>query len=328
MTNPTYLRPQDIKSVAVIGAGSVGASWATLFLAHGIEVIAHDPAPNVVARVRAFIENAWPSLLSLGVASTGSAPLEKLRFASSAAEAAAQADLVQENVPEKPGLKAQVLSEIDAAASPNKVILSSTGGIPPTALQASCRHPERFVVVHPYNPSHLMPLVEVVAGKHTAPEVVQWAMEFSRHVGKQPIRLNTEAPGHMTNRLQAALLREAVYCLVEGIASARDIDAAVRYGLGPRWTLMGSLLTLHLAGGPGGMAGILDHAGRAIEEWWTPLGQPELTPEVKAKLVAAADEVAHGQSIGEWIRWRDENLVSVLKIQQQSEQAVPRGAMD
>jgi len=328
MTNPTYLRPQDIRSVAVIGAGSVGASWATLFLAHGIEVIAHDPAPNVVARVRAFIENAWPSLRSLGIASTESAPLDKLRFASSATEAAAQADLVQENVLEKLELKAQVLSEVDAAASPNKIIISSTGGIPPTALQASCRHPERFVVVHPFNPSHLMPLVEVVAGKRTAPEVVQWAMEFSRRVGKQPIQLNAEAPGHMTNRLQAALLREAVYCLVEGIASARDIDAALRYGLAPRWTLMGSLLTLHLAGGPGGMAGILDHAGAAMEEWWTPLGQPKLTPEVKAKVVAAADEVAHGWPISEWVRWRDENLVRVLKTQQQSERSAPRGTVD
>lgn len=328
MTNATYLRPQDIRSVAVIGAGSVGASWATLFLAHDIEVIAHDPALNVVARVRAFVENAWPSLRSLGIASTESAPLEKLRFATSATEAAAQADLVQENVLEKLELKAQVLSEVDAAASPDKIIISSTGGIPPTALQASCRHPERFVVVHPFNPSHLMPLVEVVAGKRTAPEVVEWAMEFSRRIGKQPIRLNAEAPGHMTNRLQAALLREAVYCLVEGIASARDIDAALRYGLAPRWTLMGSLLTLHLAGGPGGMAGILDHAGAAMEEWWTPLGQPKLTPEVKAKVVAAADEVAHGWPISEWVRWRDENLVRVLKTQQQGERSAPRAAVD
>ena len=130
----------------------------------------------------------------------------------------------------------------------------------------------------------------------------------------------------MTNRLQAAVWREAVYCLVEGIASATDIDAALRYGLGPRWTLMGSLLTLHLAGGPGGMAGILDHTGHAIEQWWTPLGEPKLTAEVKAKLVDCADEVAHGRPIGEWVRWRDENLVNVLRTQRQAERSAPGGA--
>lgn len=315
MPAKTYLRPQEIRSVAVIGTGSVGASWAALFLAHDMAVIAHDPAPEAERRARAFITEAWPALVELNVARTHTPPLDRLCFVATPAQAAHTADLVQENIPERPELKARVLAELDAAATPDKIILSSTGGIPPTQLQAACTHPERLIVVHPFNPSHLIPLVEVVGGKKTAPEVVEWALEFSRYLGKQPIRLNVEASGHMTNRLQFALVREAVHCLLEGIASAADIDAAVRYGLGPRWTLMGSLLTLHLAGGPGGMKGILDHAGTAIEEWWTPTSRLGLTPEVKARLVAASEEISHGQAIAEWVAWRDRCLVDVMKLQ-------------
>src|SRR5450631_2220365 len=173
-----------------------------------------------------------PALVDLGIASAEQPPLHMLRFVSTVAQATRAADLVQENVPEKPDLKAQVLAEIDAAATPDKIILSSTGGMPPSQLQESCAHPERFVVVHPFNPSHLIPLVEVVGGKKTSPDVVRWAMGFARYIGKQPIQLNAEAIGHMTNRLQFALVREAVHCLLEGLASAKDIDAAVRYGLG------------------------------------------------------------------------------------------------
>lgn len=324
MRTEAYLRPVEIRTVAVIGTGSVGAGWAALFLAHGMAVVACDPGPDAEQRTRDFIAAAWPALVALGVAHASSPPLHKLSFVSTAAQAARAADLVQENTPERPELKARVLAEIDAAATPDKIILSSTGGIPPSQLQASCQHPERFVVAHPFNPSHLIPLVEIVGGKQTSPEVLEWAVAFARYVGKQPIRLNVEANGHMTNRLQFALMREAVHCLLEGVASAKDIDAAVRYGLGPRWTLMGSLLTLHLAGGPGGMKGILDHAGHAIEEWWTPMSQPRLTPEVKQRLAIAAEEACAGQAIADWVAWRDEQLVDVLKLQAASEQRQPK----
>jgi len=322
----TYTSPGDIRSVAVIGTGSVGASWAALFLAHGLDVVAHDPGPDAEPRARRFIADAWPALVALGQAGTPQPPLARLRFVATAAEAARAADAVQENIPEKPELKARVLAEIDAAASPEKIILSSTGGITPSAMQASCANPERLVVLHPFNPSHLIPLVEVVGGKHTKPEVIEWAMAFARRLGKQPIRLNAEAKGHMTNRLQFALVREAVACLIEGIASAQDIDAAVRYGLGPRWTLMGSLLTLHLAGGNGGMQGILAHAGKAIEEWWTPMTQPQLTPQVQERLAMAAAEVSSGQPVEDWVHWRDEALVGLLDLQRNVERLAPHGS--
>jgi len=318
MTASTYLPASDISRIAVIGMGSVGAGWSSLFLARGLSVQACDPAPGSQERARAFIDSAWPALMELGLTDRPTPAHELLTFHASVTEAVAGADLVQENVYEKPSLKATVLREIGQAA-PSQIIMSSTGGIPPSELQAYCPRPERLVVVHPFNPPHLMPLVEVVGGQHTAPEVVDWAMDFSRWMGKVPIRLNAEAIGHMTNRLQFALVREAVACLVDGMASAQDIDAAVRYGLGPRWTLMGSLLTLHLAGGPGGMAGILDHAGAAIEQWWTPRNQPNLSdPQVRDRLIQAAEQVSAGAATQAWTTWRDEQLVSVLKLQQQS----------
>lgn len=316
MSNAKYLAPNAIRSVAVIGTGAVGANWSALFLAKGMDVYAYDPAPTAEQRAKTLIAAAWPALVQLDLTRTAQPPFEKLRFMASAGDAAAQADLVQENTPEKPELKARVLAEVDAAAGPGKIIMSSTGGIPPTTLQVHCTAPERLVVVHPFNPSHLVPLVEIVGGEKTSVEAIDWAMDFARYMGKEPIRLHAEANGHMTNRLQFALVREAVACLLDGIASAKDIDAAVRFGLGPRWTLMGSLLTLHLAGGAGGMRGILDHAGKAIEEWWTPRGQPSLTSDVKDRLVAAGAEVSAGRPVGDWEGWRDRGLVQVIKLQQ------------
>lgn len=313
----------SLKRVGVIGMGSVGLGWSSLFLARGVAVHAYDPAGGAQERAHRFIEAAWPALKDLGVASRDSPPFELLAFESSAAVAAARGDLVQENVFEKPALKATVLAEIGAAA-PGRIIMSSTGGIPPSDLQRDCPQPERFVVVHPFNPPHLIPLVEVVGGQQTDPAVIDWAIDFCRWMGKIPIRINAEAIGHMTNRLQFALVREAVACLREGMASAQDIDAAVRFGLAPRWMLMGSLMTLHLAGGPGGMAGILDHAGAAIEQWWTPRLVPKLSdPEVRERLVAAGKDIAGESDIQSWIRWRDQQLVHVLKLQQGSRTGEP-----
>lgn len=320
MPNDVYIPPEQVSSIGVVGAGSVGASWITLFLAHGLNVNAYDPAPNAEELAREFVEEAWPSLMELLGLPVLAIPFENLRFFDSPEQVAIRSNVIQENVPERAELKADILKIIDAHAAPEKIILSSTGGISPSTLQASCTHPERFVVVHPFNPAHLIPLVEVVGGQHTLPETVDWAMRFARVVGKHPIHLKREASGHLTNRLQFALLREAVHCLVEGIAGAKDIDDAVRFGLGPRWTLMGSLLTLHLAGGQGGMKGILNHAGEAIDGWWSALGRPHMTSEVKAKLIEASIAVANGHSVSEWVEWRDKNLTQVLRLLQSESQ--------
>jgi 3-hydroxyacyl-CoA dehydrogenase len=310
--------PDQVTVIGIVGTGAVGASWATLFLARGLTVVAYDPAPDAEVKARAFISEAWQALMvSLGTPAKP-VPGERLQFLPTVDAVARAAQVIQENAPERPELKTELLAAIDAAATAEKPILSSTGGIPPSTLQKSCTHPERFVVVHPFNPAHLIPLVEVVGGVDTDPAVIEWAMGFAHHVGKHPIRLLREADGHMTNRLQFALMREAVHCLVEGIASASDIDDAVRYGLGPRWALMGGLLTMHLAGGAGGMKGILDHAGKAIEGWWDALGQPRLDEPTRVRLIEAATEVSAGRSIAEWVQWRDRNLADLVKLIQHS----------
>lgn len=316
--------PSQIQSIAVIGTGSVGASWASLFLAKGIKVQAYDKHPEAKQKAEAFVKAAWPALRELGVTNLAEPDFDLMSFSTTIKEAVKDVDVVQENVYEDIDLKRAVLKEIESGISAETLIISSTGGIPPTELQQGCKNPARFVVVHPFNPSHLIPLVEVVDGKETAPEVVVWAMDFVRYLQKEPVHVKLETSGHLTNRLQFALVKEAVACLVEGVASAADIDRAVRYGLAPRWMLMGSLLTLHLAGGKGGMKGILDHAGQAIESWWTPRFVPKVDEQLIEMLANASAEVSDKQDVQEWIKWRDEQLVHVLKLQASSKETQPK----
>lgn len=324
MSTANCIAPDQIRSIAVIGTGSVGASWASLFLAKGIKVQAYDKDSDGRKKTVEFIKAAWPSLNQLGITALAEPDLGLISFSSSIKAAVQGVDLVQENVYEDIGLKTTVLKEIESGISDETLIISSTGGIPPTDLQKACRKPERFVVVHPFNPSHLIPLVEVVGGEQTSAEVIEWAMKFSRYMHKEPVHVKIETSGHLTNRLQFALVKEAIACLIEGVASPSDIDRAVRYGLAPRWMLMGSLLTLHLAGGKGGMKGILDHAGQAIESWWTPRLVPKLDEKLIELLDAISSEVACKHEVQDWIKWRDEQLVSVLKLQTLSHKTEPQ----
>ncbi|MDO9278579.1 MAG: 3-hydroxyacyl-CoA dehydrogenase NAD-binding domain-containing protein [Polaromonas sp.] len=324
MSRANCIEPKKIQSIAVIGTGSVGASWATLFLAKGIRVYAYDKHPDSEQKTKAFVKSAWPALHELGVTALAEPDLTLLSFASTIKDAVYRADLVQENVYEDLEVKREVLKEIESGIADDTLIISSTGGIPPTELQKECRNPNRFVVVHPFNPSHLIPLVEVVGGMQTAPEVIDWAMEFARYMQKEPVHVKLESSGHLTNRLQFALVKEAVACLMEGVASASDIDRAVRYGLAPRWMLMGSLLTLHLAGGQGGMKGILNHAGQAIESWWTPRVVPKLDEKLIELLGQISSDVANQQDVQDWVKWRDEQLVNVLKLQALSQKTEPK----
>lgn len=306
-------RPEAVTRVALVGLGTVGTGWAAAYLARGFDVVASDPAADAKASAARFLAAAWPALRRLGLAANETPPQHKLRFVATAEAAVAGADLVHENVPERLALKRAVLAQIEAGARPDAVIASSTGGIPATELAAEMRSPQRFVVMHPFNPPHLVPLVEVVGGANTDPDVVAWAMTFLRRLGKHPIRIDKEAPAFLTNRLQFALLREAIHCLVEGIASPQSIEDAVRYGLAPRWTAIGGLTTLTLAGGEGGMARILEHVAGEIDGWWRSLGAPTMTAAVKDKLVAAAVDLTKGKSLAEWAAWRDERLVDILR---------------
>jgi 3-hydroxyacyl-CoA dehydrogenase len=299
-----------VRTIAIVGAGIIGASWTAYFLARGFVVRATDTRADGDTFVRDYIEKAWPTLARFGLAP--GAGKDRWTFHHTPAEAATGADFVQESVFERLDLKQQVLADIDAALPPDRVIASSTSGFMPSELQARCRHPQRVVVGHPFNPPHLVPLVEVVGGKQTDPAAVDWAVGFYDAIGKKAIRLNKEVTGHIANRLQLALWREALHCIDQGIASVADVDAAIACGPGLRWAFMGPSLTFHLAGGAGGMAYFLDHYKDGIEDDWQQLGQPKLTEGLQRKLIDGIVASAGAQSFAEQAAWRDRCLEQVL----------------
>ena len=294
-------------NIAVVGTGVIGASWAAHFLAHGHDVVATDPAPGAEERLRA------------DVAAVAGAPPERLTFTSDPAEAAAAADFVQENGPEREDVKHALYAVLDEAARPDVVLASSSSGMLPTVIaRGAARHPERVLVGHPFNPPHLIPLVEVVPGEKTGEDAVERALAFYAAVGKKPIRLRQEVPGHVANRLQAALWQEA-YSLVErGVASVADIDAAIANGPGLRWAVLGPFVNQHLSGGPGGLAHVLEHLGPPTEAWWRDLGRVTLTPELTAKLVSGVDDELAGVDQAELVARRDAVLTTLLAAKAQT----------
>lgn len=299
-----------IKRVAVIGAGTIGASWAAWFLSRGLEVVASDPSPGAPELIRRMVAGAWPGLQQLG-AVPGADP-DAWRFEADPAKAAEGADFVQESAPERLEIKQPLLAAIDAVLPPEVVIASSTSGLLASRLSEACRHPERVVIGHPFNPPHLIPLVEVVGGAKGSPEAVAAAMAFYRAIGKHPIEIRKEVPGHLANRLQAALWREAIHLVAEGVASVADVDAAISEGPGLRWALMGPHLTFHLAGGEGGMAHFLHHLLPAMESWWQDLGEPKVDAALSATLVEGVAAEAGGQSPRDLAAARDAALLRLL----------------
>ena len=299
---------EDVRRVAVVSTGVIGASWAAHFLAHGLDVVATDPAPGAEERLRADVAAVWPTLAPVD----GASP-ERLTFTADPAEAVADADFVQENGPEREDVKHALFAVLDAAARPDVVLASSSSGLLPSAIaRGAAAHPERVLVGHPFNPPHLIPLVEVVPGERTSEEAVARAVAFYTAVGKRPIRLRQEVPGHIANRLQAALWQEA-YSLVErGVATVADIDTAISQGPGLRWAVLGPFANQHLSGGPGGIAHILEHLGPPTEKWWRDLRPVTLTPELTATLVAGVDEELAGVDPAELVARRDAVLNAVL----------------
>ena len=314
--------PDQVRRVAVIGAGTIGASWAAYFLSRGLEVSVSDPGPGREAFVRRTIAQAWPTLERLGLAA-GADP-EQWRFSADAREAARGADFVQESAPERLDVKTELYAALEEVLAEDVVIASSTSGLLMTELQKGRRRPGRFVVGHPFNPPHLIPLVEVIGGRETAEETIAWCLDFYRAVGKHPIRLSREVPGHLANRLQAALWREAVHAVATGLASVEDVDAAIAYGPGLRWALMGPHLIFHLAGGEGGMEHFLAHLGPPLESWWNTLGAPSLTPEVRQALLTGVAAEAAGRSIADLSHERDALLVALLETLERERSALTK----
>jgi 3-hydroxyacyl-CoA dehydrogenase len=301
------------KRVSVIGAGTIGASWAAYFLARGFEVAAYDPSPNGEDFARRFIDNAWPTLETLNAVQPG-ADRKRLSFFKDPASAAKGAGFVQESGPEREDVKVELFAAIDGAAPPDAVIASSSSGLLISRITAKCRHPGRCVIGHPFNPPHLIPLVEVVGGEKTSPEAVTKAMNFYRDIGKHPIHIKKEVRGHAANRLQAALWREAIHLVTQGVVSVADADAAIAYGPGLRWALMGPHLTFHMAGGDGGMKHFMDHIGPAIQSWMDDLGAPVLDAKTQKAIVDGVAEEAAGRSMDELRHWRDRKLIEILRV--------------
>jgi carnitine 3-dehydrogenase len=304
--------PDAVRTVAVIGTGVIGGGWAAHFLRMGYDVVAWDPGPDAETRLSGLLDTAWPSLERLGLSE--SASRTRLRFADSLEDALTGAEFVQESSPEVLPAKVALLAAIDRAAPPGVVVASSTSGFGMSAMAAACATPERFVVGHPFNPPYLIPLVEVVGGVDTDSETVAWAEKFYKSAGKVCLTMHQEVSGFVGNRLQEALWREALHMIDSGQATVQQIDDSIVYGPGLRWALMGPILTFHLAGGPGGMAHMLDHFAPALLEPWTRLDAPSLTPELRDLVVAGAVEAAAGQTVSQLEQRRDAFLVDLLLL--------------
>ena len=315
MSSPATSNPPAIRRVAIVGAGTIGASWAALFLARGLEVVVSDPAADAEALTRARVQAAWPVLAELGHVLPG-ASAEALRFEPDLEAALAGADFVQENAPEREDFKTTLFARMDAVLPPQVIVASSSSGLIMSRLQSQCRHASRFVIGHPFNPPHLIPLVEVVGGEQTSADTIDRCIAFYRDLGKYPIRLNKEVPGHIANRLQAALWREAIHLAAENVASVADIDAAVSQGPGLRWALFGPHMTFNLGGGAGGLANFMDHLLGPVQTWWDDLGAPEVTPDLQQRLIAGVNAEAGERSIADLVQTRDAQLTALLKVLQ------------
>ncbi|MFI9779229.1 3-hydroxyacyl-CoA dehydrogenase NAD-binding domain-containing protein [Streptomyces sp. NPDC051956] len=303
---------KPVHRVAIVGTGTIGASWATHYLARGFDVTATDPAPAAEEALRSYVDAAWDAAATLG-AEPGASP-DRLRFTADMRQAVADADFVQENAPERPELKVKLFTDIDDATPPDSIIASSSSGITMSVIQAECRHPERTLIGHPFNPPHIMPLVEVVGGTKTSPETIREAMSFYAAIGKKPIHLKKELPGHVANRIQAALYREVVHLIEQGVLDVADSDDAVSWGPGLRWGVMGPNLLWHLGGGEGGIRHFMDTLMPRMTGMWQELGTPELTPELKEKIVNGVLEEADGHSVDELATQRDAMLLSLLAV--------------
>src|SRR5215813_27950 len=302
-----------IRRIAIIGTGVIGASWTALFLAKGLQVVATDVAPNAEAALRKFVETAWPALKRLGLAPGASQ--SHLEFAAAIAQAVSGGGLVQENGPERIDFKQKLYEQLDELLPPDVIIASSSSGLKMSDIQPGAKsHPERCVIAHPFNPPHLIPLVEIVGGTKTSEETIVRALEFYKSIGQRPVRLNKEMPGHVANRLQGALAREVYYLVSEGVVSAADVDTALSWGPGLRWGIMGNMMLNHLGGGPGGIEHFFQQFTGPMTAWWKTLGSPVLTPEVQKKLIESVHAEVGSRSIAELEAERDEILLGLIEL--------------
>jgi carnitine 3-dehydrogenase len=303
--------PDQIERIAVLGAGTIGASWTAWFLARGKRVAVYDPRPEAEDYVRRYIADVWPTLERLGLVAR--ADPQAWTFHTDPAAAVRDAQFVQENAPERLNIKRDLYAAIEPALPADAIFASSSSGIIMSELQHGFRAASRMAIGHPFNPPHLIPLVEVVGGRETVPETIAWCLAFYAAVGKRPIHIRKEAPGHLANRLQAALYREAVSAVASGLASVEDVDTAITAGPGLRWAIMGPHMTFHLGGGDGGMTHMLAQFAPVFEGWWASMGTPELTEALRQQIIDGVQAEAAGRSVQELGAERDALLVAIMR---------------
>jgi 3-hydroxyacyl-CoA dehydrogenase len=320
---------KQIQNIAIVGTGVIGASWAALYLARGFNVTATDPGPNAEENLRLYIDAAWKDLTTIGLSPNASR--DHLQFTTDMKKALCDADFVQENGPERPEFKIKLFADMDDATPQDSIIASSSSGLTMSMMQSACKHPERCVIGHPFNPPHVIPLIEIVAGAKTSPQTVEQAISFYASIGKKPIHVHKEVVGHVANRLQAALYREIVYLIEQGVLDVTDADAAVCWGPGLRWGVMGPSLLFHLGGGQGGIQHFMEHLSGPLATWWKDLGKiTEFSPEAKQTIIAGVQNEAGGRSIEELERERDAMLLELLatrtKGEKEAQAAMSSGA--
>ncbi len=306
----SYNKP--IRQIAIVGTGVIGASWAAQYLARGFDVVATDPAPNAEANLRKYVDEAWEQLKDIGL--SPGASRDRLSFTANMKEALSKADLVQENGPERPDFKIKLYADMDDATPVDSIIASSSSGITPSVMQSKCQHPERVVVGHPFNPPHIIPLVEVVGGARTSPEAIKQAMAFYTSIGKKAIHVRKELPGHVANRLQAALYREMLYLIEQGVLSVEETDAAVCYGPGLRWGVMGQSLQWHVGGGAGGINHFMEHLMDPLTGMMKVLGNPQITPQLKQTIIDGVTREAANRSVDELAQEENKLIVGYLAL--------------
>jgi 3-hydroxyacyl-CoA dehydrogenase len=306
---------KPIRRIAIVGTGVIGASWAAQYLARGFDVVATDPAPNAEASLRTYVDEAWPALTTIGL--SRGASRTRLSFAPTMKAALSEADLVQENGPERPDFKIKLFADMDDATPPDSLIASSSSGITMSVMQSGCKRPERCVIGHPFNPPHIIPLVEVVGGAKTSPAAIQQAMSFYAAIGKKPILLHKELAGHVGNRLQAAVYREVMHLIQQGVLSVADADDAVSWGPGLRWGVMGPSLQWHLGGGQGGIKHFMEHLMDPLAGMMKTLGTPEITPDLKRTIVEGVLQEAGPRSVEQLAHEENELLVGLLGLRAQ-----------
>lgn len=323
-----YPAHDRIARIAVLGTGTIGASWAAYFLSRGYDVAAWDPSEGWRERLTAFIDNAMPQLREIG----GMAErIGRLETTDTPEQAVTGADFVQENATERAPIKKALYARIDRSLGERAILASSTSGLILSDLVEGVASAPRFVVGHPFNPPHLIPLVEVVSSRVTDPEAAKWAHGFYAHIGKYPIYVNREVPGHLANRLQAALWREVFNALRSGLASVEDIDAAISQGPGLRLALLGPNMIFNLTGGKGGIRAAIDQIGPPMESWWATMQEtPSFDDDLKRRLIEGIDRAQGDRSMDELERDRDRRLIALMKtlrgIDEQGHNSKPEGA--